>query len=347
MALSRLEAMRAHIKQDDDRKSGATNRSGGQDKTIYPFWDIKENSSATLRFLPDGDQKNPVFWVERLMINLTFPGIKDEIGSKPCVVKVPCMEMYGEVDPIIAETRAWWDIPEYVEKARQYWKKRSYLFQGLVVVDGLGEKPEDIPENPIRRFIIGPQIQTIIKNFIMDPENKEDPTDYMSGIDFRINKTTKGKYADYASSTWSRNSRALSADEMNLINHYGLYNLSDFLPKKPTVAEQDIIREMFEASVNEEPFDMQKWGEHFKPVGSFDEESTTNGPKPAPAAATPSAQILKSVASAPAPAVSTPQIDSSTDDDSPFDTTTTTPAPTSGGGNRADQILKMIRNRDQ
>ena len=340
MALSKLELMRQHLKQEDDRKSGAATRTGNQDKTIYPFWDIKENTSATIRFLPDADPKNPVFWVERLMINLSFPGIKDEIGSKPCVVKVPCMEMYGEVDPIISETRPWWDIPEFVDKARQYWKKRSFLFQGLVVTDGLNENPEEIPENPIRRFIIGPQIQTIIKNFIMDPENKEDPTDYLTGIDFRINKTAKGRYADYASSTWARNSRALSESIIAEIEQHGLFNLRDFLPKKPTAEEQAIIKEMFEASVNEEPFDMEKWGNHFKPAGSGDDESNTTTatkvttlPKAAP---TPKVAAVKTQVE---------EQDADEDDDSPFSATDANTS-SSEGGNRAESILKMIRNRE-
>jgi hypothetical protein len=52
------------------------------------------------------------------------------------------------------------------------------------------------PENPIRRFIIGPQLFTIIKSALMDPELEELPTDAMRGLDFRISKTSKGGFAD-------------------------------------------------------------------------------------------------------------------------------------------------------
>ena len=39
----------------------------------------------------------------------------------------------------------------------------------------------------------------------MDPEIEELPTDLMRGLDFNIRKTTKGQYADYSTSSWSRN----------------------------------------------------------------------------------------------------------------------------------------------
>lgn len=340
MALSRIELMRARLKEQEDRRTGNSTRTN-QDKTLYPFWNIPENSTTTLRFLPDQDDTNPFIWIERLMINLPFPGIKDEIGSKPCVVKVPCMEMYGEADPIIAEVNPFWGT-EFEETARTYWKKRSYLYQGLVVQDGLKEAPEDKPENPIRRFIIGPQIHQLVKTFILDVENKEDPADYINGIDFRINKTTKGRYADFSSSTWSRHSRALSDEDIEAINHYGLFNLRDFLPNKPTIEEQGIIKEMFNASINEEPFDMARWGNHFKPSGYNDEGSTVRSTgasvasTPASAASATVKPKITTVALQPAP------VDD--EDDSPFATSSPVQK-TVSGGNKANHIIDMIRNR--
>lgn len=337
MALSRIEQMRAKLQEQEDRRSGNLTRTN-QDKTLYPFWDIPENSTATIRFLPDQDASNPFIWIERLMINLPFPGIKDEIGSKPCVVKVPCLEMYGMADPIIATVNPFWGT-EYEDVARKYWKKRSYLYQGFVVNDGLKEKPEDKPENPIRRFIIGPQIHQLVKTFILDVENKEDPADYISGIDFRINKTTKGKYADYASSSWSRQSRALNTDENAALEKYGLFNLRDFLPKKPTTEEQEIIVEMFNASMEEQPFDMGKWGAHFRPAGFNDEESAVKGTPTATVVTTPSKPRV-------APTVTAPVVtDVDSDDDSPFTDPTPTTRPVTGG-NRSQQIIDMIRNRE-
>jgi len=46
-----------------------------------------------------------------------------------------------------------------------------------------------------------------------------------------------------------------------------LYNLVDFLPKKPDDKTLKIIMEMFEASVEGEPYDIEKWGEYYTPYG--------------------------------------------------------------------------------
>ncbi len=89
------------------------------------------------------------------MIKLPFAGVKGETDSKPVQVQIPCMEMYGESCAILNEVRGWFKDPSLEEMGRRYWKKRSYLFQGFVTDDPL--KEDNPPENPIRRFIIGPQ----------------------------------------------------------------------------------------------------------------------------------------------------------------------------------------------
>jgi hypothetical protein len=123
------------------------------------------------------------------------------------------------------------------------------------------------PENPIRRFIIGPQIFNIIRAALMDPEMEEMPTDYLKGVDFRITKTSKGGYADYSTSKWSRRERPLDEAERAAIDTHGLHNLGDFRPKEPTDAEVKIIKELFEKSVEGEAYDLEKYGQYFRPAG--------------------------------------------------------------------------------
>ena len=155
--------------------------------------------------------------------------------SKPVTVQVPCVEMWGEACPILAEVRTWFKDPSLEEMGRKYWKKKSYLFQGFVRENPLAD--DQTPANPIRRFIISPQIFNIIKNALMDPEMENLPTDYSAGLDFNIKKTSKGGYADYSTSSWARKETALSSDEQAAIDSHGLYNLADFLPKKPSDVE--------------------------------------------------------------------------------------------------------------
>ena len=152
--MASLAEIRAKLKEQENRSSGSS--SGGGDNSIYPFWNIKEGDSAVLRFLPDGNADSTFFWQERLVIKLPFAGVKGETDSRPVQVQVPCMEMYGESCPILSEVRGWFKDPSLEDMGRKYWKKRSYIFQGFVTDNPLTD--DETPENPIRRFIIGPQI---------------------------------------------------------------------------------------------------------------------------------------------------------------------------------------------
>ena len=208
--MASLAEIRAKLKEQE---TGNNNRqSGGGDNSIYPFWNMKEGESSTLRFLPDGNADNTFFWQERLVIKLPFAGVKGQTDSRPVQVQIPCMEMYGDTCNILNEVRGWFKDPSLEDMGRKYWKKRSYIFQGFVTDNPLNE--DTTPENPIRRFIIGPQIFNIIKQALMDPDMEELPTDYTAGVDFRLNKTSKGGYADYSTSNWARRERPLGDAEM-------------------------------------------------------------------------------------------------------------------------------------
>lgn len=283
--MATLAEMRAKLAAMNPN-TGDNKNSNTQDNALYPFWNIDDNKTDTIRFLPDADPNNTFFWVSREMIRLTFPGVKGQDEHKPVTVQVPCMEMWpGEICPVHAEIRPWFDDPSMEEKARSYWKKRSYIFQGFVTDSNL---KEDAPENPIRRFVIGPQIFNIIKRAIMDPEMEHSPTEYLNGTDFKLTKTSKGKYADYTSSSWARKESSLTEEQAAAIDKYGLNNLSEFLPPKPTPEAVKAIAEMFEASVDGELYDVERWGQFFRPWG-IDKPSTQATTAPAqdkPAAST-------------------------------------------------------------
>jgi hypothetical protein len=262
--MATLAEIRAKLKAAETR---STDSNSGGDKSIYPFWTIKNGGEAVFRFLPDGNADNTFFWVERAVIKLPFAGIKGRTDSKPVVVNVPCVEMYndGSVCPILSEVRPWFKDPSLEDMGRKYWKKKSYIFHGFVTEDGLEEK--EPPENPIRRFVIGPQIYKLIHAALIDEEYTELPTDYVHGFDFRLKVGTKGGYADYSTSTWSRRTRPISDTERDAISQFSLPNLSDYLPKKPNEVELKVMVEMFEASVNGEAYDIERWGKYFRPYG--------------------------------------------------------------------------------
>jgi hypothetical protein len=325
--MATLAEIRAKLQATSQNNGGSAT---GGDNAIYPHWNAAEGTTTSIRLLPDSDQANTFFWIERAMIKLPFAGIKGETNSKPVVVQVPCMEMWGETCPVLTEVRPWFKDKSLEDMGRKYWKKKSYLFQGFVVDGKLQE--DKTPENPIRRFIIGSQIFNIVKNALMDAEIEELPTDYVRGLDFKIAKTSKGGYADYSTSTWARRERALSEAENAAIAQYGLFDLKSFLPKKPGEVELRIIKEMFEASVDGEAYDGGRWGQYFKPAG-FGGSGNAIG----------SASTAASAAPRPAPV----EIDE--EDlpvyEKPAPVAAPVAAPAGEAGSRAADIIAMIRNR--
>lgn len=325
--MATLAEIRAKLKAQEQKSSGPS------DNSVYPFWNLKEGAESVLRFLPDSNPDNTFFWVERQTIKLPFAGIKGEAESKQVYVYVPCMEMYGETCPILSEVRPWWNDKSLEEQARRYWKKRSYIFQGFVVEDGM--KETDKPENPVRRFVISPQLFGLIESALLDPEIEDLPTDYVSGLDFKVVKTSKGGFADYTTSKWSRRTRPLSESEKQAVEQYGLHNLADFLPKKPGEVELKVIAEMFEASVDGQPYDPARWGNYFKPAGMGGlSENTVVPQKPAtPVATKPvSAPVEHEVVE---------------ENDAPFvpDNKPAEKPAATAGTSRAEDILAMIRSR--
>ena len=209
--MATLAEIRAKLQEQEVKRS--PNSSGG-DNAIYPFWNIPEGTTATLRFLSDKDPNNTFFWVERQMIRLPFAGIKGQSEAKPTTVQVPCMEMWGEPCPVLSEIRPWFKDPSLEDMGRKYWKKRSYIFQGFVVNSPLEE--DSTPENPIRRFVINPSIFNIIRSALMNPDMEDLPTDIDKGRDFKLTKTQKGGYADYSTSTWSFKERSVQVPCMEM-----------------------------------------------------------------------------------------------------------------------------------
>jgi hypothetical protein len=266
------------------------------------------------------------------MIRLPFNGIKGEMDSKQVMVQVPCVEMWEPNScPILAEVRTWFKDKSLEDMGRKYWKKRSYIFQGFVRENPLAD--DKTPDNPIRKFIIGPQLFTVIKGALMDPELEELPTDMLRGLDFRISKTSKGGFADYNTSKWARKESALTEAEQAAVDAHGLFDLSTFLPKRPGDVELKVIKEMFEASVDGQPYDTERWGQYFRPAG-------VNAPGGNTGDAETSAPAPVAQKAAPAPVADTPAWE-----DEPAEAAAPVAKPAAGGN--AQDILAMIRARQK
>jgi hypothetical protein len=337
--MASLAEIRAKLLAQENRQAGNTKQGTG-DNAIFAHWNIKEGETATLRFLPDADESNTFFWKERQMMRFEFPGVKGGDEHKPVTVQVPCIEMWNETCPVHAEIRPWFKDSSMEDLARKYWKKKSYIFQGFVTDN---PTDEETPENPIRRFVISPQIFKIISAALMDPDFPEIPTDYENGTDFKVVKGSKGGYADYGTSNWARRERSLNQTERDAISQHGLFNLNDYLPKKPNAEELNAIFEMFEASVDGQLYDAERWSTYYRPFGV---EAPSTGARPAPAAP-----------ARPAPAAPARPAESYDEDDIPFksnaevaeEARAAAPAPAASGDTKpsAQDILAMIRNRKE
>jgi hypothetical protein len=151
-----------------------------------------------------------------------------------------------------------------------------------------------------------------------------------------VSKTSKGGYADYSTSKWARKESALTETEQSAIATHGLFDLSTFLPKKPGDVELKVIKEMFEASVDGQPYDTERWGQYFRPAGvqapggagaaHVDEDTDRPVPKPTPLAA-------RAV-----------EADDDTEAAAAASAPVTKPA---AGNSKAEDILAMIRSRQK
>jgi hypothetical protein len=267
MSDEKLERYRAaRLAEEEKKKSYAS--GGGGDNAAYAIHNIPEGTTATIRCVPDGDDNNPYFWKERLVCKLSFEGVNggEYPTSNQVMVTVPCVDMFGDICPIIAETKPWWRDDAKKELARKYYKKRSYITSGFVVSSPFEETT--LPENPIRRFIFGSSLLEKIKAGLADPDMEHFPTDYLNGCDFRIRKTRKQDYNNYDTSEWARRSRSLTEAEHIAIEQYGLFDLKTFLGTRPDADGIAMIKEMFHASLRGEPFDYASFGAHYRPYGN-------------------------------------------------------------------------------
>lgn len=265
MAMSdKLLKLQQKLQGEEDKKK---NRGGSNEPSAnFPFWDAPNDTETVIRLLPDADQSNDFFWKPKLVINMPFDGVVggENPTNETVRVTVPCVEMWGKTCPVQTRIRPWWKDPSKEDTARTYYKKKSNIFQGFVVRSSVVE--ENPPANPIRRFAINQTIFEIIYKSLINPEFEDMPTDYIGGRDFKIAKTQKGGFANYGTSSWTFRTRPLTEVEQIAIDTHGLFNLSDHLGfAEPDEDGIQLIKEMFEDSLAQKPFDFDKYGSVYRP----------------------------------------------------------------------------------
>jgi hypothetical protein len=238
-----LEKIRAKLVQENTLRN--TNQQSNEPTATYRHWNQTEDS--IIRFLPDADDENECFWVTRQIHEIPF--INDK--GFEFKVRLPRNRL------ILEHFRDHWDgTPDERDLARKYYVKRSGLMQGFVTVNGLHE---ELPDgfNPIRQFVITPQVLNCIKAGLADPDLVNLPTDYVGGLDFRLVKTSRGEYADWSTSKFSRKESDLTPEQLAAIDRFGLVDLKTRLPKP---VDEQLAYECMLSSLNGHKFDEVKFG---------------------------------------------------------------------------------------
>jgi hypothetical protein len=245
----------------------------------YPFWDMKANQKAVIRFLPDANQDNPRgFLVEKVFHNLTINGQRK---------MVPCLSMYGEDCPICKISQEYYKAKDDVN-GKKYWKKKQYMAQVLVVEDPLTPDANtgENHEGKVRLVSLGFQIYNIIKEAFTSDELESVPYAFETGYDFIIKKTEQGQYASYAVGTKFQNRpRALTEEEISVVEE-GLIELNTLLPKNPGIEK---VQAMLNAELN---------GEEYRDDNGFSDKddvaparaTAKTAPAPQPTRAAPAAE---------------------------------------------------------
>jgi len=272
-----IEQMRAAFKQNESSSDSEFTNN------YYPFWLMPNDAQAVVRFLPDGNENNPMgFFVEKRMHNLVINGEKKS---------VPCLTTYGEDCPICKVSSAFYGKstdPKKKDawglKGKAYWRKKQYLTQAIVLEDPLPANVEtgETYAGKVCCLALGFQLYTIIKEASMSGELDTVPFLFKNGVDFTIKKSAQGEYSTYAmGSRFSRKNRDLTDDEVALAQEH-MIDLSTLLPKKP---ELERVEQMLAASLQESG-DALAAGASVAPAATS-APAQEAAPEPAPAQAAP------------------------------------------------------------
>lgn len=194
--------------------------------TFFPFWDMNENESVVVRFLPDLNQSNPMgFLVEKTHHRLILNGQ---------IKTVPCLEMYGEKCPVCKVSKDYYAVGDK-ENGKNYWRKKQYYTQAIIIKDPLPADKEtgEKWDGKVGILPIGFQIYNVIKSAFASSIEPMDcvPFDFNGGYDFIITKSGQGKFAGYANGTkFIMKQRALNDAELSVAEE-GMIDLSTLLPK--------------------------------------------------------------------------------------------------------------------
>lgn len=274
-----MAEMRAKLLEQKQNSGSNSDRSNSK---FFNFSKMSEGSSVRIRFVEDADTNNGYFWRTRAIRTLKFNGLmsKGQFYDGDIYVDIPAFNLKkNEIDSTLPEDRAfkseddpiqqkiqnlWNEGADGQELYRKFKRKTAYVYRGFVREEGA--------ETRMQYFVMSSQIQPKIEKAISDPEQAEAfpelPVSHTSGRDFILKCDLKDGRRNYEMSDWALKTSALTPDEEMIFDNdlEPLYNL---LPKTPDVHQVEIMNQMYDAVVSDQPFDFDNWGKTFKPNNAY------------------------------------------------------------------------------
>jgi len=93
--------------------------------------------------------------------------------------------------------------------------------------------------------------------------------------------------------------RSLNEEETIAIEQYKLWNLKDYLGRRPDAEELLVLKSMFHDSLAGQPFDVASYGKYYRPFGSPNSDETKTDHSDPPFEVTPSTTVGHKVAEPP------------------------------------------------
>jgi hypothetical protein len=194
--------------------------------SFYPVRDLPVDSPATIRFLPDANPDNPVFYVDYWMHWL-------KIGGK--AKAVPCVALSGEKCPVCEMSRALYNSGDALG-GKQLLVKKQWLTNALIIKD-----PLDKYVGKIIPVYLDTQIQESIEAAVNDGDLDELPQDFNAGTNFVIKKKMQGNFANYKASKFERQQSPLSGETLQKAKD-AVVVLETLLPARMPITEiEDLL----------------------------------------------------------------------------------------------------------
>jgi hypothetical protein len=336
MAKMTLAELRSRMKQETQKSSGPSN--------YYPFFNMKENEQAVIRFLPDKNEDNPNgFYITKFTHELLINGEKKRIA---------CRSMYADEDgnkeacPICELSQQYFK-KEDKQNGLKFWKKKQYLANVLIVTDPLpaDKETKKTNEGTVKILSFGKKIYESINDAIDSGEIEELPYSYEAGTDFIIKKTKNGDHAAYERSKFARNPSELDEETIAHVEE-AIIDLSTLIPKDPGYDKLEAMldahltgasyREDGESDEDEPPAPRSK-----KPARDEDEDDAP------PRKAAKPARDEDDEDEPPAPRSKKPARDEDEDDAPPRKSKPAPAADADDEDAEAEALLATIRNRNR